>query len=393
MRWILLCLATLGLLQPQSARSADLMTFWDSPQKGGNAFNAKPADSSYFTALTDTGASWVRLTFSKWKGEGRDFLIGDADDYQGLVPEDLTILRHQLDAAQAAGLKVVIVPLTLPGGRWTQHNGGSYDDRIWSDPDYQQQAIRFWANLAVALKDHEAVAGYNIVNEPAPEKTGGPEENASDQDLRAWQAGQDGGLRDLRDFYDRTIAAIRAVDPVTPVMVDAGWYANPRSLSAWPAPLADDRVLYAFHMYEPYAATSAPNMRRDQPLRYPGVRTDYAGGELTWDRAAVTAHIETAFDWAEGQGLPATRIVASEFGCMRRWPDCGAYLGDVLDAIDARSAHWAFYAFREDEWEGMDYELPSSMPPGRFYWLSEEGRADELPRDGALMDILKERMQ
>lgn len=385
--------AALCLALAQPAAAADLIGFWDSPQPGANGFNAAPQDQAYFRALAGTGATWVRLSFSKWKGKGRDFLIGDADGYAGLVPEDLATLRRVLDDAHAAGLKVVVVPLSLPGGRWSQQNGGAYDDRIWSEAGYQDQAVRFWADLAAALRDHPAVAGYNILNEPAPEKHGGPAENGTEQALRSWQAEQSGGLRDLPGFYARAIAAIRAADPVTPIMVDGGWFANPRSLAAWPSPLADGRVLYAFHMYEPYAATSAPNLQRDAPLRYPGAVTAYAGGERAWDRAAVAAHIGAAFDWAEAQGLPPTRIVAAEFGCMRRWPDCGAYLTDVLDAVEARGGHWAFYSFREDEWEGMDYELPASLPPGRFYWLTEEGRADELPRDGALMELLRDRMR
>lgn len=77
---------------------------------------------------------------------------------------------------------------------------------------------------------------------------------------------------------------------------------------------------------------------------------------------------------------------------MRRWPDCATYLTDVLDALQARGGHWAFYAFREDEWDGMDYELPPGLAPGRFYWLTEQGQADRLPRDGALMQILRDRM-
>lgn len=380
-----------ALAQPSAA--ADLITFWDAPQKGANGFNAKPQDAAYFQALAATGATWIRLTFSKWQGEGRDFLIGDADHYAGLVPGDLATLRAALDAAEAAGLKVVVVPLSLPGGRWSQQNGGVYDDRIWSDPAYQDQAVQFWADLAAALKDHPAVAGYNILNEPAPEKMSGGTENGTTAELQDWQAAEAGGLRDLTAFYARVIAAIRAVDPVTPVMVDGGWFANPRSLATWPAALPDDRVLYAFHMYEPYAATSAPNMKRDVPLRYPGAVTDYAGGEQGWDSAAVATHIGAAFDWAKAQGLPPTRIVAAEFGCMRRWADCGTYLGDVIDAVDAQGGHWAFYAFREDVWEGMDYELPADLAPGRFYWLSEEGKTDMLPRDGALMQLLRERMQ
>ncbi len=41
---------------------------------------------------------------------------------------------------------------------------------------------------------------------------------------------------------------------------------------------------------------------------------------------------------------------------------------------------WAFYAFREDAWHGMDYELGTDrVPPG--YWAAVE-RGDEPPRIG-----------
>lgn len=391
-RSALLCLALAGAM-PQAASAADLITFWDTPQKGGNSFNAREPDKAYFEALAATGATWVRLTFSKWKGEGRDFLIGDADAYKGLPAKDLAKLRTTLDAAHAAGLKVVVTPLSLPGARWKQQNNGKFDDRLWSDPAFADQAVTFWSDLAGALKDHPAIAAYNLLNEPAPEKTTDLAENGAMAEIRAWQKKNTDGTRDLPKLYTRLIEAIRIVDPVTPIMVDSGYYANPRSLAAWPKRLADDKVLYAFHMYEPYDATSAPNMKRKAPFRYPGVETDYAGGKMTWDRKAVADHIGAAFDWAKTQGLPPTRVVAAEFGCMRLWADCGTYLTDVMDAVEDKGGHWAFYSFREDEWEGMDYELPAKVKPGQFYWLSEEGKADKLPRDGKLMDLLKARMQ
>lgn len=374
------------------AHAADAIAFWDQPRAGGNSFNAAPPDRAYFQALKGLGATWVRLSFSKWKGEGRDFLIGDADRYDGLAAADLAVLRTTLDAAQAAGLQVAVTPLSLPGARWRQQNGGRFDDRLWSDPAFADQAAAFWRDLAAALKDHPAVAAYNLLNEPAPELKGGLPENAPLPAIRDWQASVAGAPRDLPAFYDRVIAAIRAVDPVTPVMVDAGWYASPRSLAAWPRRLADDRALYAVHMYEPYDATSAPNLKRGAPLRYPGATTDYAGAPLAWDKAAVAAHLGLAFDWARAQGVPPSHLVVAEFGCMRRWPDCGAYLDDVLDAAEAGGASWAFYAFREDGWEGMDYELPPDLPPGRFYWLTEQGKAASLPRTGPLMGIIAARM-
>ncbi|WP_259272565.1 glycoside hydrolase family 5 protein, partial [Klebsiella pneumoniae] len=74
--------------------------------------------------------------------------------------------------------------------------------------------------------------------------------------LEEWQKEHQNGTRDLRAFYQQLIEGIWKVDPATPIMVDSGYYANARSLAAWPAPLADTKVLYAFHMYEPYDATS-----------------------------------------------------------------------------------------------------------------------------------------
>uniref|UniRef100_A0A1I7ZIA3 MarR family transcriptional regulator n=1 Tax=Steinernema glaseri TaxID=37863 RepID=A0A1I7ZIA3_9BILA len=45
---------------------------------------------------------------------------------------------------------------------------------------------------------------------------------------------------------------------------------------------------------------------------------------------------------------------------MRRWAGCTAYLEDVLGTLDRQQVHWAFYSFREDSWDGMDYELGSA---------------------------------
>lgn len=82
----------------------------------------------------------------------------------------------------------------------------------------------------------------------------------------------------------------------------------------------------------------------------------------------------------------------AEYGCMRLWPDCYTYLTDVMDAADRYRGHRAFYAFREDEWDGMDYELPASLRPGQFYWLTEHGQKSKLSRNGKLMELLKKRM-
>ncbi len=376
-----------------SAKAADLIDFWDTPRHGGNSFNRLPPDLPYFQALRDYGATWVRLSYDKWQPANRDFLLGDADGYKGLAGADLTQLRKVLDAAHAAGLKVVIAPLSLPGMRWAQNNSDRFDDRLWQDKVWWDQSADFWRDLATQLKDHPAVAAYNLINEPAPEKMGGLAEHAPPAAMRAWYQQQQGSARDLPALYRHIITAIREVDPLTPVMVDAGWYAAADAFAYWPQALADQRVLYSFHMYEPYHATSAPNLARAKPYAYPG-SVPFAGQTQNWDSARVEAYLQKPWQWAQAQQVPASRLVAGEFGCMRRLAGCRQYLEDVLGRFDRAKLHWAFYSFREDSWDGMDYELGSAKVPWAYWQAIEQQLPDPLKRQAtAEFEPIRERLQ
>lgn len=375
----------------------DKIAFWDTQQYGANSFNASPPDVAYFKALKKTGATWVRLTFSKWRGQTRDFLIGNMDDYQGLVEQDFQILKSVLDSAHTAGIKVALVPLSLPGSRWIQHNKRVFDDRLWSHTKYVTQSAQFWQDLAKRLHNHPAIIAYNVINEPVPERKGGGVENASVAHTMAWHRKHKNTPRDLQWVYTQIIKAIRTVDTHTPIMVESGWYANPISYASWDSALPDDKVIYGFHMYEPYKATSTPNRKRKKQgrpvLRYPGVKTEYMGHHVQWNKAIIAQHIKHAFTWAKHHNIPYNRMVMSEFGCIRDWVDCGAYLNDVLDSVNAYKAHWAWYTFRPDEWDAMDYELPTDFPMGHYYWFIEDGRYHKLPRNGKLIKIIQSKMQ
>ncbi|MFE2007096.1 glycoside hydrolase family 5 protein [Pseudomonas guariconensis] len=371
--------ASLLALASLPANAADLIDFWNSPRHGGNSFNRLPPDRSYFQALSGYGATWVRLSYDKWKPQGRDFLLGDADAYKGLSPQDLAQLKTVLDNAHAAGLKVVIAPLSLPGMRWSQNNQGQFDDRLWRDKRYWTQAATFWHDLAQELKDHPAVAAYNLINEPAPERHGGLAEHAELQRMQQWYAGEQGGPRDLPALYRELVAAIREVDATTPIMVDAGWYAAADAFGYWPTALPDRRVLYSVHMYEPYSATSAPNMARKQPIPYPGP-APFGGKRERWDGERVAAYLQKPLEWADAVGVPRSRLVVGEFGCMRRLAGCKQYLEDVLTVLDKQQLHWAFYSFREDNWDGMDYELGAAKVPWRYWQPIEKGEPDPLAR-------------
>ena len=171
---------------------------------------------------------------------------------------------------------------------------------------------------------------------------------------------------------------MRSVDAKTPVMLDAGWYGAADAFSYWSKPMADSRILYAYHMYEPWSATAAPNMRRTVPYRYPGV-VPFGSREESWDAARVRAHLQLPVEWARSHGVPMSRMVAGEFGCVRRWPDCPRYLEDVLTVLEDHGVHWAFFSFRGD-WEGFDYELGPDKLPWQYWEAQEKGQPYELKR-------------
>jgi Cellulase (glycosyl hydrolase family 5) len=394
MLWLVLCFAAAW---PASA--ADAIAFWDTPRHGANCFNESPPTEDYFRALHGYGASWVRITFSKWKsarldrtGRPGDFLFGSLDDYHALVSEDLATLRVVLDRAHAAGLKVVLTPLELPGARWAQNNGGKFDDRLWSDKHFWSQSAAFWRDLATALRDHPAIAAYNLINEPVPERHGGLDEHAAPEAMQAWYRKARGTARDLPAFYELLVNGIRAVDVRTPIMLDAGYYAAADAWSYWPAAPSGPRLLFAYHMYEPWSATSAPNMKRQQPYRYPG-EVPFGNGSARWDAATVASYLRLPLDWARRHGVAPNRLVAAEFGCMRLWPDCARYLEDVLHALDEDGVHWAFYSFRES-WDGMDYELGTEKLPWQYWQAQEKGEPYALPRGpNKLFEPILKRLQ
>ncbi|WP_147819375.1 glycoside hydrolase family 5 protein [Salidesulfovibrio onnuriiensis] len=376
--FLALLLTSLLSFAVHAATPAD---FWKTQRTGTNCFNKVP-EESWFKDAADLGVSWVRLAIDKWEGERDDFLMGDADDYRGLVEADAQELGQVLDWAHKYGLKVVLTPLSLPGARWSQNNGGRFDSRLWENRKYWNQTKAYWRDIAERFGGHPALVAYNIKNEPAPEKGRGVAEHELLGDVsryQTWYEKHRGTAADLYQFYTEVIAAIRTVDKDMPIMVDGGWYAQPGAFTYWPGALSDPNVLYSFHMYEPYKFTSNANAKRKYPFVYPGV-IPFAGKEVDWNRDTLELYMSPLFQWAAKHNIPSYRIVAGEFGCMRRNSGCRQYLEDVLAILDDNQLHWAFYSFREDEWDGYDYEV-GTKPLGWKYWEAvERGEHPGVPR-------------
>jgi hypothetical protein len=91
-------------------------------------------------------------------------------------------------------------------------------------------------------------------------------------------------------------------------------------------------------------------------------------------------------------GFLAGRIYVAELGCWRKNKGCDKYLGDLVEVINEEKWHWGFYSFREDTWDGMDYEMGPTKGLPEEYWKAVEGgiypsREKYYPKKNPLWDI------
>ncbi len=330
------------------------LTFWHETKKGTNIFN-HAIDVEDIKAAKKYGIQFIRLAPDKFDSSQRDFLVGNADHYNGLVKEDLKELKRVLELCHQESMPVVITMLSLPGSRWLQNNKDLDDLRIWKNKKYQKQAAQFWQDLALELKDNPAVVGYNILNEPHPERIFATKEVHIDT------INQEEVQKILHDFYTVVINSIRIVDTNTPIILDSSAYADPKTFALMQT-YADQNILYSFHMYEPYEYT---NHEMNKGKIYPGV-IDLK----QWDKSALKDYMSSVISFQKRYKIASNRILVGEFGGYRNIPGLEKYFADLIDIFHEEHWHFAFYAFREDVWDGMDYELGTEKLPWS-YWVDQ----------------------
>lgn len=370
------------------AAEPDPMEFWSVQRRGANGGN-RTSGTEYFAAARSAGIEFVRLSMNVLPTDGRDPVVGSADQFEGIPDRDFAALRTMLDAAEEAGVKIVLTTSTLPGHRWRQANDGKDDRRLWRNEEFQEQAARFWKDLARRLANHRAVVGLNLLNEPHPERVFGIDD-ARDLDWTKWYQGIEGTAADLNRFHAKVAAAIREVDSSTPIIVDSGHYACVPAF-AYLKPLADERTLYSFHFYDPYPYTTKEiNKGR---FKYPGVIEEFegAGGRVSWDRERIEQVLKPIVDWQARHRISSQRILVGEFGVNRKCDGAADYLRDVIAAWEKNHWHWAFYAFREEFWPGMDYELGQYSLTDVQWSAIERRESLNLPRhDNPLWQVIQD---
>lgn len=355
-------------------------SFWAKQRKGANGDGGKEAED-WFRAAAEFGIQFIRLCPATWQASGRDFLLGDADNFTRIPSADLERLKTVLDTAQRHGVRVVLTMFSLPGARWRQQNDNKFDYRLWTEEKFERQALAFWKELAENLKDHPAVVGYNPLNEPHPARKHGFE-SGSTEGFAEWLHENKGSQADLNRFNRRMVQAIRQVDPEMPIILDCWFHAAPEGFGFLDP--VDDAVgprfaaalIYSFHFYAPWNFTTwrINKGRFSYPHRMP---IGWSDQTQKWTLENLRDRVQSVVAWTKKFQIDPKRIMVGEFGCDRRVAGASQYLSDLIKIFNENSWHWAFYSFRSPDWDGMDYELGTQKLGWKYWQAREEGKHHE----------------
>jgi hypothetical protein len=146
--------------------------------------------------------------------------------------EGFALLDNLIKWCKANGVYVIIDMHAAVGGQTGQNIDDSADDRpeLFIEPGYQDELVNLWTTIAKRYKDEPTVAGYDLLNEPLPARTGA---------AKAYKA-------QLEPLYIRLTRAIREVDSKHIIIVEGADWANDWSVFTQPF---DKNMVYQFHYY------------------------------------------------------------------------------------------------------------------------------------------------
>jgi len=276
--------------------------------------------------LAGTGLNTLRIpvSYKHFEDDARPFQIKEDGFRQ---------LDRVIGLCADAGLYSVIDLHAVPGWqnqRWHCDNPTQIAT-FWDHPHFQDRVVHLWEVIADRYRDNRWVAGYNPVNEPGDESR-----------------------QVVGPFYQRLVAAIRAVDPHHILFLDGNTYSTEFGIFGVFGELPDN-VVYVCHDYAP------PGFAYGGP--YPG----HTRG--AWhDRETVERKFLQRSEFSRTTGTP---VWVGEFGPVYTG-DPGrdtqrlALLNDQLGIYREHGASWSLWTYKDIGLQGLVHAAPDSAYLERF---------------------------
>jgi hypothetical protein len=145
-----------------------------------------------------------------------------------------------------------------------------------------------------------------------------------------------GTLDDVNGLYALAVAAIREVDPETPILLEPEGFGNVNWLS-YLTPIADEHVVYTAHDYTPFDYTHEQLANASYPGQY-----DVDGTVRNVDAAFLASYLQPLQAYVDAHGVP---VALTEFGVHRTAANAATYLTDRI-AIQDQLGSWAVWVWQ-----------------------------------------------
>ena len=198
--------------------------------------NAAPSQRGFQLPLTALTSDSIDDLVDNWKVNVIRVQVGDnanmdgkvGADYTTMMEQQFTLLDQKLPLLEARGLKMIFCLYSPPGGFETRSAPSHY--LMFSQPSLQDDFINIWRTIATRYGTSNTIIAFDLSNEPAQRKGM----------LAA-------GARPWGKLANDTIAAIRQIQPTTPIIVRSV-YGDPSRLNNLVAS-NDPNVMYSYNAY------------------------------------------------------------------------------------------------------------------------------------------------
>jgi endoglucanase len=315
----------------------------------GSDWDKRPYTDADFALIRSAGFTYVRIPIdfqTLHDPAAPAELRRDATDR--LLDGLRTLRRHDLGA-------LVDIHQATPDGM----SNNNYSQGL-ENPAFVERYAAFWKALAgeaAKVLDPEWLI-FQPMNEPV-----------FDKDPAAWPPVQ-----------EKIVAAIRASAPAHWIVgCGARWQSREELVKM--TPLADRRMVYDFHFYDPFPFTHQGASWVGGPVRnlkgvpYPGTPERAAAaaqaqsgdaerrevermGREGWNAAKMDAEMARMASWSKQHGVP---VICTEFGVYARVSPLADRLQwhrDVRAALEKHGIGWAVWNYREEFFGVARYPEP-----------------------------------
>ena len=317
----------------------------DGPTFMGSGPVGPPYTQQDFDRLAALGANYVNVSHPG--------LFTEASPYT-LDPGIEENLDNLLDMIAEADMFAVISFRTGPGrseftflledlGVW--FDASYLNDSMWNDEEAQNAWVEMWRTAAEQYRGSPVVVGYDLMVEPNANEVGSDfiNDRLDIWDPQEFRSEYGGTLYDWNGLFPRITAAIREVDPDTPILVGGMGYSAIDWLS-YVEPTGDPRTVYTIHQYAPFVYT-----HQDAPAThtYPGVfDTDWDGDDDEFNRTWLEDLLSRVDAFAATHGVV---VAANEFGVVRWVPNAADFMDDEMGLFEQRGMNYALWLW-ETSW-------------------------------------------